>query len=439
MRFTLLLFLLSGASTVFGQCPDRLLMSAYFSGNVHVYDACSGQYERNLGTASQLAGAQASRIGPDGHLYVVAEDRGRIVRFNARSLEHLDDPVILPPGFGATGIDFRGNEIWIASYGLSLVRRFDLASGNALGDAVTAQAAGLRGADNGMTFGPDGKLYVPGFDSHSVVRHDPTTGSTSPFIASGAGGLYRTRGILFEPGGQTVLVSSEGNGRILRYDAGDGRFIGAVISGIDRPTGMAYDRDGRLLVAVVGGVLRVDPQSGANLGLLASAAAGQASFPTWVTVLPRDGAATTPVDSSQIGSQYWLTGAAPVLDKSIDIDTVVASFGAAFGADFDPAEVEHRRWGSARLRFTSCTRAEFSWDATGADSSGFGQGGYAIQRLLSGEATARCQQQGFANASGHAWMTGSWYGGEARNGEGLMLDVNSDGVAFLTWFTYRPR
>mgnify|MGYP000092970070 CR=1 FL=1 len=34
---------------------------------------------------------------------------------------------------------------------------------------------------------------------------------------------------------------------------------------------------------------------------------------------------------------------------------------------------------------------------------------------------------------------GSWYGGDARNGEGILIDKTADGRAFVAWFTYRPR
>jgi sugar lactone lactonase YvrE len=434
-RFVSTLFVLLSASLQ-AQCPDMLLVSGYFSGNVHRYDACNGAFEGVLDAEGRLGGAQTSRIGPDGRLYVVAELRNRIERYDASTLAHVDTAVQLPAGFNATGMVFRGSEIWVASYALSLGRRFDAGTGQPLGDVFATGAGGLRGADNGMTFGPDGKLYVPGYDSHSVVRHDPATGTTSAFIAARAGGLFNARGILFEPSGETVLVSSEGNGKILRYAASDGRFLAEVASGLQSPTGMAFDRDGTLLVANTAGVTRVDASNGAVLGVLASASAGSIGGPTYVTVLARGD--TTPVDTAQIGSQYWIAGAGPMTGKVIEIQDMASSVGAAFGQDFDPAGVIRKRWGSARITFTSCTAGQFSWDSTGAASAGFGQGSYPLQRLLPSAATRRCEEAGFDAIDDRDWVAGSWYGGPARDGEGLMLDLNADGIAFLTWFTYRP-
>lgn len=433
--FSALLVLLAG--NLQAQCPNTLLVSGYFSDNVHLYDACSGAFEGLLGTPGRLAGAQATKIGPDGHLYVVAENRDRIVRYDAQTLAFIDDALELPAGFGATGVAFRGNEIWVASYSLSLVRRFDLASGEALGDAVASGAGGLAGADNGMTFGPDGMLYVPGFDSHSVVRHDPVSGVTTTFISPRSGGLFRTRGIVFEPGGETLLVSSEGSGQILRYAANDGRFLSEVIGGLNRPTGMVFHPDGSLLVANAGNVIRVDTAAGTNLGALASASAGSASGLTYLTLLPSGDADT--VDASQVGSQYWIAGAGPMDGNTIDIQDMASSVGAAFGDDFSPDQVVRKRWGSARIVFSSCTEGHFSWDSTGPDAAGFGSGSYPLYRLLASDATRRCQAQGFDGIDDRDWVAGSWYGGPERDGEGLMLDLNTDGIAFLTWFTYRPQ
>lgn len=412
-------------------CP-RLLVSGYFSNNVHVFDSCTGAFERLLDSSGRIAGAQATGVGPDGKLYVVSEGSGQILRYDAQSLAFEAVAVTLPANFGGTGMVFNGNEIWIAGYNYDGVRRFSL-TGESLGDAVAPRAGGLNGADNGMTIGPDGRLYVPGYDSDSVVRRDSVSGQTSTFIAAGAGGLNETRGILFETGGQTLLVTSEGNGRVIRYNA-SGAAIGSVITGLNRPTGIAYHPDGSLLVGDADAVRKYDPQSYALRGTLATVATGQVNGTTYLSLLPRAG-----IDQAQIGSQYWVSGSGPIEGRTIRIDQVISTVGPAFGADYNPAELVIERWGSLRVQFTSCTRAVFSWDSTGADSAGFGSGSYPMQRIVENELTQRCQQQGFDNANDLQWILGSWYGGEARNGEGILIDKTADGRAFVAWFTYRPR
>lgn len=435
MRLVATLVLSFAASTAGAQsatCP-RLLVSGYFSNNVHVYDGCSGAFERLLDSSGRIAGAQATGVGPDGKLYVVSEGSGQILRYDAATLAYDGVAVTLPANFGGTGMVFSGNEIWVAGYNYDGVRRFSL-SGEALGDAVAPRAGGLNGADNGMAIGPDGRLYVPGYDSDSVVRRDPATGQTTGFIAAGAGGLNETRGILFEAGGQSLLVTSEGNGRVIRYNAASGAAIATVISGLNRPTGIGYGPDGSLLVLDAEAVRRYDPQSYALRGTLATAAAGQVAGPTYISLLPRAG-----IDTAQVGSQYWISGSGPIVGRSIQVDQVISTVGPAFGANYNPAELQIRRWGSLRVEFTSCTQANFSWDSTGADSAGFGSGAYPMQRIVANELTQRCQQQGFENATDLSWMVGSWYGGDTRNGEGILIDKTLDGRAFVAWFTYRPR
>jgi sugar lactone lactonase YvrE len=438
MRNLLILVLSLAANMGWAQsaCPTRLLVSGYFSNNVHVFDNCSGAYIGLLDDQQRIVGAQATRVGGDGKLYVVSEGSAQVLRYDARTLAYDGVAVSLPLAFGATGLELTASgEIWVAGYIYDGVQRYS-AAGQALGDAVAPRAAGLNGADNGMVIGPDGALYVPGYDSDSVVRRDPATGQSTVFIAARSGGLNETRGILFEPGGQTVLISSEGSGKILRYNASNGAFLSAVISGLNRPTGMAYHPDGSLLVVQTGSVGKYDPQSYAPRGVLVSLADGQVSGPTFITILavPEE-----TVDQSQIGSQYWLSGLGPINQRTIEIDLAYSSTGPAFGNNFNPEELQLQRWGSLRVEFTSCSTANFSWDSTGEDSAGFGSGGYPMLRGTFNELLQDCLQQGFANANDLSWMVGTWYGGEERNGEGIMIDKTLDNQAFVTWFTYRPR
>ncbi|MCU0755303.1 MAG: hypothetical protein MUE46_09295 [Xanthomonadales bacterium] len=434
--FSIIAFALLAGSVQAQTTPDcghRLLLSGYFSNNVHVYNACDGRFERLLDSANRIAGAQATRVSEDGKLHVVSEGNGRILRYDAASLEYLDTPITLPPDFGATGLALNGEEVWVAGYNYNGVRRYG-PSGEDRGVLMAPGSAGLAGADNGMTLGPDGLLYVPGYDSHNVVRRDSGSGQTSVFIARGAGGLNQARGILFEPGGQTLLVSSEGNGRVLRYRA-DGNFLGTAISGLNRPTGLAYHPDGSLLVADVSGIRRYDPASYAARGLLADAIAGGVSGPTFITVVPTGPA----LDLGQIGSQYWITGLGVATARRIEVADMYSTYGLAFGADFDPAQRLDKRWGSLRIEFSSCNAGVLSWNSTTPPSAGFGNGSYPIQRLIPSAAGRRCEQQGFAGADELAWVAGTWFGGAARNGEGLMIDHSPEGLVFVSWFTHRPR
>ena len=83
-------------------CDKLLLVSAYTSNNVKIYNACDGSFIRNLDSAGTLQGPQAIAIDPQGDLVVVSEENDRLVRYHRETLTY--DKVIagdLPetPGF----------------------------------------------------------------------------------------------------------------------------------------------------------------------------------------------------------------------------------------------------------------------------------------------------------------------------------------------------
>src|SRR5690606_12794002 len=332
--------------------------------------------------------------------------------------------------FGADG------DVYLGGYNSDSVLRFDGRTAAAKGEVVR-RGDGANGVDNGLVFGPDGKLYVPGFDSHNVLRWDPATGRSEVFIPSRSGGLFRTRGILFEPDGSGVLVSSEGSREILRFHR-DGRFDRVLARFDFGPNGMAYAADGSLLVTGFGGdrVLRLDARSGTVLGTVVPTGQGGLRGATFLAILPPE-AETNEPDAEQIGSQYWLTGAGPAQAGLLEVD-LHSSHGGAFGADLDPAPGPRARWGSLRISFSGCDSAQLSWTSSGPDSAGFGDGGYALQRIAGNPASAQCHAEGFDPAAGPAFMAGTRYGGAARSGEGLFLDVLVDGTVLVAWFAHRP-
>ncbi len=431
-------FVLLAASTVaHAACPTRLLVSGYLSNNVHVYDACSGEFERLLDDNHRIRGPQAVRIGPDGLLYVASEETNQILRYDAKTLAYVDAFVSEAQGFHPTAFSFGPDgDLYVAGFEVNRVNRYDAHTGQFKATVVAAGSqVRLNGPDNGMVFGPDGKLYIPGYYTHNILRYDPATGATVELVGARSGGLNHSRGILFEPGGASFVVSSEGSGQLLRYRS-DGGFIGVLTAGLVLPTGMVYAADGTLWIAPgYDGVAVLDATTGAKQRDVFPPGAGGLRGETFVALIPN---AAQTVDQSQIGTQFWTVGAGRVAGKSLSVDPMGSATGTNFGTAFDPATVTRKRWGSMRMDFTACDKGTVSWDSTGADSAGFGSGSYAIERVLPSTATAVCQQQGFANALGADWMSGHWWGGASRSGEGFLVDIATDGTAIVAWFTFRP-
>lgn len=411
---------------------SKVLVSGYFS-SVHVYDGCSGAFERELDQRARLLGAQAIRER-NGLLYIVAEELNSIQRYRADTFAFVDTFITVPGNPGITGISFGPDgDVYLGGYTSDSVFRFDGTTGAAKGEVVRRSAT-LDGPDNGLTFGPDGKLYIPGYDTNNVVRWDPQTGASQVFIANGSGGLRRTRNILFEQDGSGVLVSSEGTAQILRYRL-DGSFDKVLANLAQGVNGMDFDSDGSLLVTGTGNfVERLDPKTGTRIGILVRPGVGGLNGGTFLTVLPADDPV---VDAAQVGTQYWLTGAGIPVARTLEVE-LISSHGTAFGAAFNPSQIVDRSWGELTIAFTGCDTAQMSWRSSEAGSAGFGDGGYALQRIAPTTASNRCNAEGIAAQTTNDWMAGSWFGGTARSGEGFFLDALSNGVVVVAFFTHRP-
>jgi len=279
-------FLASAGSIAAAQptaCAARLFVSGYYS-TVHVFDACSGAFLRDLDPAGRIKGAQAVRLGPDGLVYVTSEMSQQILRYRNDTLEFVDVFATLP-GADPTGFAFGpGGDVYVAAFGTNNVRRLS-AAGIAIDVPVPAGAAGLQGPDNGITFGPDGNLYIPGYYSNNVIRHDPRTGATSVAVARGAQNLGHARGLLPEPGGGGILITGEGSNQLLRLDLATGA-VTVKNGSLNGPTGLAFGVDGALLVLERNTVRKLDPASGAVTGVLVPPGAGNVDFGTYLAVIP---------------------------------------------------------------------------------------------------------------------------------------------------------
>ena len=104
----------------------RLLVSAYVSDDVSLFAHPGGAPLGELGPGGALNGAQATRVGPDGFLYVANEEADDVVRY-------------------------------------------DRTTGAFVDVFVAAGSGGLDGP-TGITWGPDGDLYVVSITDSAVYR-----------------------------------------------------------------------------------------------------------------------------------------------------------------------------------------------------------------------------------------------------------------------------
>jgi DNA-binding beta-propeller fold protein YncE len=290
MRFNYFRLILGGvaAFAAAGASAAEILASNFFGDNIGRYDMNSGAF---LGTytGGTIDGPLATRVGPDGSLYVCSEANNSIQRFDLNTHAYLNTFINGTGLSSPTGITFDANgNALVANFGNSSISKYNSA-GAFQGTLVASGSNGLNGPDVGTVIGPDGKLYVPSFDSNSILRFDASTGAFLDTFASG-GALTQPRTILFRD--NLVWVTSDNGNKVLRYNlngtlfdtfvtAGSGTLLGA--------SGMLFGDDNLLYVTSWRNnkILRYSMVDGSFVSVFA--AGGNLNGPTWITQVPEPG------------------------------------------------------------------------------------------------------------------------------------------------------
>lgn len=287
----ILLLLSTAAGPASGQAP-KLLVSGYTSEAVHAFDASGA----SLGELGAAPGAQSMRYGPDGHLYVCAEEDDAVLRFDGVTGAPLgpfvwDDP--LTPVDETGGLDEPASAtfgpdglLYVASFSMNAVLRYDGETGAYVDDFIPSGTGAINGPDAGMDFGPDGHLYIPSFNNNRVLRYHAKTGvSLGPFMPADTTILLRPRSLRWRGDGM-LYVTSWGNNRVLRYDL-NGELVD-VFATTFRPTGLAFGPDGHVYVTSdqTNRVRVFDGSSGAPLGVFGDAPAAGVLGATYLEWLP---------------------------------------------------------------------------------------------------------------------------------------------------------
>jgi hypothetical protein len=285
-------------AVLFGPYDHNLYVSSGIEGGpghdkaILRYDGATGAFLDTFVDDTHLTSPRGIIFGPDGNLYVADGDGpGRIVRYNGVSGTFMDEFVSItnngglahPQGlvFGPDGRNDGKLDLYVSgAIDSENVFRYDGTTGAFLGKYV---ADGSVHRPGGLTFGPDGNLYVPDFGTGIVYRFQGPSG-TSPgapmpsagnggavFISAGSGGLRSPLSLLFGPDGngdgrQDLYVANvklggiaKGNAHtstVKRFDSVTGAFIDTFVAansgGLDDPNFLAFSETDPVTLAYTG-------------------------------------------------------------------------------------------------------------------------------------------------------------------------------------------
>lgn len=147
---------------------------------------------------------------------------------------------------GASAALAKPGDIFNANLSSGLVSRYDGNTGAFIGSFGTGLSR-----PTGITFGPDGMLYVASSGNNQIHKYNPETGQRISIFSS-VSALSSPFSIVFGAD-KNLYVSSAGQNRVVKLSGVNGGFLGFASTGnLSTPIGLNFGPDGRLWVCSSG-------------------------------------------------------------------------------------------------------------------------------------------------------------------------------------------
>jgi WD40 repeat protein len=257
-----------------------LFVNSGNTGQILAYDAGTGASQ---GVFVASGGANDLTFGPNGNLFVgnggVQEYNGTTGAFIANFVPYGSAGLTTPYGlvFGPNGNLFVSSR-FSGPGQLGQILEFNGTTGAPVGSGIFVQGSTAALHDPlGLTFGPNGSLFVVDGYTGNVLQFDGTTAAFDGVFTAGNSDLIGPVGLTFGPNGNLFVTGGVRrapgpNGEVLEYDGTTGAFITAFVAagsgGLNGPQSLAFGPDGNLFVTSYdanngGNVLVYDGATGA--------------------------------------------------------------------------------------------------------------------------------------------------------------------------------